>query len=112
MDKYSFYHTIVFLKTKSADITLNVFKTYHNEVEWQTSKKLKHVRLDIGREWYNKAWEEYKKQYELIFEFITPYVYQQNRIAERSLWTILDGVRTAMAESGQMQSRQQYISGT
>ena len=66
----------------------------------------------MGREWYNKAWEEYRKQYELIFEFTTPYMYQQNGTAEKSLQTILDGARTAMAESGQMQSRQWYMSGT
>ena len=54
----------------------------------------------MGREWYNKAWEEYRKRYGLIFEFTTPYAHQQNGTAERSLRTILDGARTAMAESG------------
>jgi len=54
----------------------------------------------MGQEWYNKAWEEYRKQYRLIFEFTTPYAHQQNGMAERSLRTILDGARTVMAESG------------
>ena len=54
----------------------------------------------MGREWYNKAWKEYRKWYRLIFEFTTPYTHQQNGTAERSLQTILDGTRTAMAESG------------
>jgi len=54
----------------------------------------------MGQEWYNKVWEEYRKWYRLIFEFTTPYVHQQNRTAERSLQIILDGARTAMAESG------------
>jgi len=75
MDGHSFYHTVTFLKTKLADIILNVFETYYNEAEQQTSKKLKHVRLDMGREWYNKVWEEYRKQHRLIFEFTTPYMY-------------------------------------
>jgi len=48
MDGYSSYHTVAFLKTKSADVTLNVFKTYHNEAEQQTGKKLKYIRLDMG----------------------------------------------------------------
>jgi len=50
MDGHSSYHTVAFLKTKSADVTLNVFETYHNEAERQTGKKLKRVRLDMGRE--------------------------------------------------------------
>ena len=50
MDGHLSYHTVAFLKTKSADVILNVFKTYHNEAERQTSKKLKRVRLDMGRE--------------------------------------------------------------
>jgi len=45
-------------------------------------------------------WKEYRKWYGLIFEFTTPYAHQQNRMVERSLQTILDGVRTAMAKSG------------
>ena len=99
MDGHSFYCTVAFLKTKLADVTLNVFETYHNEAERQTGKKLKRIRLDMGREWYNKVWEEYRKWYGLIFEFTTPYTHQQNGTAERSLWTIPDSVRTAMAES-------------
>jgi len=87
-------------QSAGADVTLNVFKTYHNEAERQTGKKLKRIRLDMGREWYNKAWEEYRKRYGLIFEFTTPYAHQQNGMVERSLQTILDSMRTAMAESG------------
>jgi len=33
MDGHLSYCTVAFLKTKSADITLNIFKTYHNEAE-------------------------------------------------------------------------------
>jgi len=51
----------------------------------------------MGREWYNKTWEEYRKWYRLIFEFTTPYMHQQNGMAERSLQIILDGARTAIA---------------
>ena len=48
MDGHSSYRTVTFLKTKLADVTLNVFKTYHNEAEQRTGKKLKCVRLDMG----------------------------------------------------------------
>jgi len=50
MDGFSSYRTVVFLKSKSADITLNVFKTFQAEAEQQTGKKLKSICLDIGRE--------------------------------------------------------------
>jgi len=33
MDGHLSYHTVAFLKTKSADIILNIFETYHNEAE-------------------------------------------------------------------------------
>jgi len=43
MDRYSSYGTVVFLKSKSVDITLNVFKAYQVETKQQTGKKLKLV---------------------------------------------------------------------
>jgi len=50
MDRYSSYKTVAFLRSKSADVTLNIFETYYKEAERQTGKKLKRVRLDMGRE--------------------------------------------------------------
>jgi len=99
MDGYSSYKTITFLKTKSADTILQVLKNYHIEAERQTGKALKQVRLDMGREWHNNVWEDYRKENGLVFEFTTPYAYQQNGAAECSMWTILDGAQTAMAKS-------------
>jgi len=100
MDGHSSYKVVTLLKSKLADVMLNVFEAYHKEAERQTGKKLRRVRLNIGREWHNRAWEEYRKRHGLVFEYTTPYVHQQNGAAERSMHTILDGARTAMAESG------------
>ena len=72
MDGFSSYKTVAFLRSKSADVTLNVLKAYHIEAECQTGKKLKSIRLDMRREWYNKAWKAYRKKYGLVFEFTTP----------------------------------------
>jgi len=36
MDRHLSYKTVAFLKSKSADIILNVFKIYHNEAKCQT----------------------------------------------------------------------------
>jgi len=50
---FSSYKTVFFLNSKSADITLKLFKTYQIETEQQTRKVLKQVCLDMGREWFN-----------------------------------------------------------
>ena len=100
INRYLSYKTVAFLKSKSADVTLNVFEMHHNEAECQTGRKLKQVRLNMGREWHNRAWEEYGKRHRLVFEFMTSYAHQQNRMVKRTLWTTLNGARTALAESG------------
>jgi len=53
IDRFSLYWTVTFLKSKSAEIILKVFKGFYIEAECQTGKRLKQVRLDMGREWYN-----------------------------------------------------------
>jgi len=99
-DGYLSYRTVAFLSTKSAEVTLKVFKTYLIEAKQQTSRKLKQVRLDMGKEWFNNAWEEYRKSQGLEFKYTTPYVHQQNGIAECAMHTILDSTRSILAESG------------
>jgi len=99
IDGFSSYKTVAFLKTKSVDVMLNILKAYHIEAERQTGKKLKHIRFDMGREWYNMAWEDYQVVYGLVFEFTIPYTYQQNGAAKHSMRTILNGVECVMAES-------------
>ena len=54
----------------------------------------------MGREWFNTTWEQYRKDQGLVFQFTMPYAHQQNGAAERSIRTILNAVRSAMAESG------------
>jgi len=75
MDRFSSYRTVMFLKSKSAEVTLKVFKSFHTEAERQTRKRLKQVHLDMGKEWYNTAWESYHEEQGLDFEFTTPYTH-------------------------------------
>ena len=84
IDGFSSYRTVALLSSKLADITLKIFKAYQVEAEHQTGKKLKQVRLDIGREWYNQMWEQYRVDQGLDFEFTTPYAYQQDSIMPAS----------------------------
>ena len=91
MDGYSSYKIVAFLSTKSVNATLRVFKAYYTQAECQTGHKLKRVCLDMGKEWINYAWEQYRKEQGLEYEFTVPYAHQQNGAAECSMHTILDG---------------------
>jgi len=99
-DDFSSYRTVAFLASKSAEATSKVFKAYHKEAEHQTRRKLKRIRLDMGREWFNNTWEQYRNDEGLIFEFTTPYAHQQNGVAEKGMQTILEAARSILAESG------------
>ena len=46
------------------------------------------------------VWEDYWVVHGLVFEFTTPYVYQQNGATECSMQIILNRVWYVMAESG------------
>ena len=83
MDGFSSYRTAAFLKSKSAEITLKVFKGFYTETEQQTRKRLKHMRLNMEKEWYNTVWEQYCVEQNLDFEFTIPYAHQQNGVAEQ-----------------------------
>jgi len=76
MDGFLLYRTVAFLKSKSAEVTLNIFRSFYIEVERQTGKRLKQVQLDMGREWYNNVWECYRDEQGLDFEFTMPYAHQ------------------------------------
>jgi len=99
MDGYSSYRQVTFLSSKSAEATLKVFRNYHVEAERHTGRKLQNVRLDMGKEWLNSAWEMYAKAHGIKLDFTTPYAHQQNGAAERSMRLLLDGARSVLAES-------------
>ena len=42
----------------------------------------------MGRKWHNNAWEKYRTENGIKFEFTTPYAYQQNGIVEYNICTI------------------------
>jgi len=85
IDGFLSYKTVAFFQTKLADVMLNILKAYHIEAEQQTGKKLKCIRLDMGREWCNIAWEDYQVVHGLVFEFTIPYAHQQNGATEHSM---------------------------
>jgi len=75
IDGFSLYWTVTFLKSKSVEVTLNIFKSFHTEAKCQTGKRLKQVQLNMGKEWYNSTWEHYHDKKSLHFEFTTSYAH-------------------------------------
>jgi len=82
INSFSSYRIVTFLKSKLAEIILKVFKGFYTEAEQQTGKRLKYMRLDMEKEWYNTAWEQYCIEQGLDIEFIILYAHQQNGVAE------------------------------
>jgi hypothetical protein len=100
IDGATSYRKVYFLSSKTAEVTLKIFKEFHVESERQTGRKLKRVRLDMGREWCNTLWDRYAKEQGVILDFATPYAHQQNGRAERSMRTLLDMARSMLADAG------------
>ena len=48
----------------------------------------------------NESWTTYLGLHGIILTVTTPYVHAQNGLVERTNWTILEGVRCMLAESG------------
>jgi hypothetical protein len=94
------YHQVYFLSSKSADITLAVFKEYHCELEQQTGRKLKRVHLDMGRGWNNHLWNQYIKEHSILLDFTTPYAHQQNGKAKHSMHMLLNMAHLMLTDSG------------
>lgn len=100
VDGASSFRTVFPLSDKSADTTLARLRDFQTQSELQTGKKLKRIRLDMGREWHNNLWETYAREKGIILEFTTPYAHQQNGVAERSMRTLVELGRSMLAESG------------
>ncbi|KIJ23037.1 hypothetical protein M422DRAFT_196412 [Sphaerobolus stellatus SS14] len=99
-DGASSYRTVYFLSEKSAAASFQAFKQFHAEAERQTGKKLREVRLDMGREWYNETWESYCQEKGIILISGAPYAHQQNGVSERANRIIINGTRCLLADTG------------
>ena len=57
-----------YLANKNAETTLEAFKSYHVMAERQTRKKLRQIWTDGRREFCNKLWDSYCKEFGIIHE--------------------------------------------
>ena len=84
VDEKSTHTEGYYLADKSAETTLEAFKSYHVMAERQTRKKLRCIRTDGGGEFCNKLWDSYCKEHGIIHETTTAYSLQSNGVVEHA----------------------------
>jgi hypothetical protein len=85
---------------KSKDEALHYIKIYKAEVENQLERKIKHVRIDRGGEYFSNLFTLFCEEHELIHERMPPYSPQSNGVAERKNRILTDLVNAMLDTSG------------
>ncbi|KAK4838535.1 hypothetical protein QYF36_014541 [Acer negundo] len=78
---------------------LDCFKIFMNLVENQLDKKIKVLRTDQGREYLSNQFNELCNEKGIERQLTIPYTPQQNGVAERRNRTLLEMVRSMMAQA-------------
>lgn len=94
-DAFSNFTAGFLQKTKSADETLQNFTTFKREIENFTGKRIRTLHGDNGTEFINRKFEDFCVESGIRRTDSTPYVHEQNGIAERKNRTI-SGMAIAM----------------
>ncbi|KAD5802269.1 hypothetical protein E3N88_13629 [Mikania micrantha] len=106
IDDYSRYMYLYLIKDKSESLT--TFKDYKTEVENQLDLKIKVVRSDRGGEYYGRHTDvgqalgpfyEFCKGQGIVNQYTMPGTPQQNGVAERRNRTLMNMVRSMLANS-------------
>ncbi|XP_046868715.1 uncharacterized protein LOC124461204 [Drosophila willistoni] len=90
---------VYFLKGK--DEVFGKFLEFKSLVERQKGKKLKCIRSDNGREYVNKAFDDYLKKNGILRQLTIAYTPQQNGVAERANRTLVEMSRFALSKGHQ-----------
>ena len=77
---------------------LDCIKRYSTLVENQLNTKIKSLRTDRGREYLSDLFKAYCDEKGITRQLTIPYTLQQNGVAERRNRTILDMVRSMLAQ--------------
>jgi transposase InsO family protein len=91
IDDHSWKTWIYFLKNK--DGVLAKFQEFKAQVENQTRRKIKILRLDNGGEYTSKEFNSFCIEERIKREFTFPYNPQQNEVAERKNITIIEATK-------------------
>ena len=97
IDDYTRYGQIYLISHKSE--ALSCFKTFMNLVENQLDKRIKALRTDRGREYLSDEFKALCDEKGIEHQLSIPRTPQQNGVAERRNRTLLDMVRSMMAQA-------------
>lgn len=97
-DDHSRHIQLYMLKSKSE--ALDGFRKYLALVENQCETKIKMVRSDNGGEFISTAFQDLLVTHGIIFNPVPPGAHAQNGRVERVHRTVMDGVRTILADTG------------
>ena len=86
IDEHTHYQWVEFLPKKS-DVFIRL-QRWKLQVERETDLKLQYLKLDRGKEFGSKAFEEWLAADGMIHEKSTPYEHKQNGLAERGIQNV------------------------
>nr|GEX09260.1 putative ribonuclease H-like domain-containing protein [Tanacetum cinerariifolium] len=96
-DNYSRFTWVFWLATK--DETSGILKSFITKIENLVDKKAKIIRCDNGTEFKNRVMSEFCEKKCIKKEFSVARTPQQNGVAERINKTLIEAVRTMLADS-------------
>ncbi|GJW45822.1 retrovirus-related pol polyprotein from transposon TNT 1-94 [Tanacetum coccineum] len=96
-DDYSRFTWVFFLATK--DETSGILKSFITEIENLVDHKVKVIRYDNGTEFKNREMNQFCKMKGILRQFSVDRTPQQNGVAERRNRTLIEAVRTMLANS-------------
>ena len=97
IEDYTRYVHVYLISLKSQ--ALDCFIQYINEVENQLDRKIKALRIDRGREYLSEQFEKLCNDKGILRQLTTPRTLQQNGVDERRNRTLLEMVRSMMAQA-------------
>ena len=97
IDDYTRYGHVYLISLKSQ--ALDCFIQYINEVENQLDRKIKALRTDRGREYLSKKFAKLCNDKGILRQLKTPRTPQQNGVVEWRNRTLLEMVRSMMAQA-------------
>ncbi|XP_055632900.1 uncharacterized protein LOC129773324 [Toxorhynchites rutilus septentrionalis] len=91
--------SVYFLIEKSAESVFKAFEYFRRSAERQTGKKLKVLRTDNGKEFFNKLLGDHLKRLGIRHQTSVDYTPEQNGLAERANRTIVERARCMLFDA-------------
>lgn len=97
IDDYTRVVMVFLIRAKSE--VFEKFKIYQSRVETHFNNKIERLRCDGGGEYCSNVFKQYLKERGVVVEYTAAYNPEQTGVAERMNRTIMDRVRSMMAEA-------------